>query len=94
MPVAGWLDGEARAMMSVSGLSLETATSRMDLWIECVVVVCEMRVFMELRAETSCVVRVGEGFMASAVSWEEVNWAAEVVMARDWNMSTIVSVTA
>ncbi len=94
MPVAGWLDGEARAMMSVSGLSLETATSRMGLRIECVVVVCEMREFMEVRAETSCVVRVGEGFMASAVSWEEVDWVAREVMARGASVLTIVSVAA
>ena len=79
-------------MISVRGLSLETATRRMGLRIECVVVVCEMREFMELRAERRCVVRAGEGFMASAV-WEEVDGVTEEVMVREWNAAVFCDCT-
>jgi len=66
--------GEASAMMSLSGLSLETATRRMGLLIECVVVVWVMRELTEVRAERSWVVRVGVGFIAEGIGGEVVCW--------------------
>lgn len=70
-------------MISLRGLSLDTATRRMGLRIECVVVVCEMRELMEVRVERRCVVRAWEGFMASAVCGEEVGWMTEEAMVSE-----------
>ncbi len=71
---------ETSAMMSVRGLSLETATRRMDLRIEWAVVVLVMREFMEERVEMRWVTRAGEGFIAS----EEGGEVSSEHIAREW----------
>ena len=53
-------------MISVRGLSLETATRRGFLGRECVVVVLIMRFLTELSAARRWAVRCGQGFIASA----------------------------
>lgn len=58
-------------MMSVSGLSLETATRRMGLVIEWALVVLVTRELIEDRAARSWVTRVDEGFIVPGEEKEE-----------------------
>lgn len=74
--------GEARAMMSVMGLSFETAMRRMGLWIEWLIVVLIMRELMEVRAERSWVTRAGEGFMFSGEGGEVDGGASDGMTRR------------